>query len=633
VTPALRVVLDGRVIQDRYHGIGRHALELARAMARLDAQLLVLSGDAPADRLSLSALREDGVTLAPFTAPVASMREQLRWPLVLRNVPADVLLIPYHLATPWASPVPAVAVVHDCIFESDPRFAPSSRVRHLYQLATRIALRRTSAVVTVSHATRTCLAAYYGLRIPPENVVHHGVDTRFGTRVPEALRRAAREELALPERYVLHVGVRRPHKNQATLVRAFAPLAAEVDADLVLVGDVDKRFPDPLPGLVGELELGERVHLLRAVPEALLPALYQDAAVFAFPSLVEGFGLPVLEAMAAGVPVVASTTPAVAEAAEGAALLVSPHDRAGWTRALWRVLHDGRLADHLTRRGQLVARRRTWDDAGRKMLTIAASVATQNPGGETAARLRRRRTRSNAPASTAAERAAPSVPAIGPGLALTPKQRRLRVRVLVAALVLVGAALLSRVALGTAPGEGAPNVLNAAWVVSGAVLRGGQPQDIDFVTMRDVYGVTGVVSFRAATRIERHVVRGFRLNYLSLRLPTRGAPQERQLRRLVLFLRSQRAKGGAVFIHDQGGLEVAPTVAVMLEMLHGTPTLAAVRDAEEATPSKRPLFTARQLTAINALARALSLDPYRPVGYERPASGRYTYPNADTLRW
>jgi protein-tyrosine phosphatase len=129
------------------------------------------------------------------------------------------------------------------------------------------------------------------------------------------------------------------------------------------------------------------------------------------------------------------------------------------------------------------------------------------------------------------------------------------------------------------------------------------------------------------------VVEGFRLDYLWLHLPRGGAPREGQLRRLVFFLRAQKATGGAVYIHDQGGVEHVPTVAVMLEMLHGKQTLEAIRDTEEATPSTRPLFTAPQLAAINALARALSLDPYRPSGYPTPSHVRYIYRDADTLRW
>jgi glycosyltransferase involved in cell wall biosynthesis len=629
----LRIVVDGRVVQDRYHGIGRYTLELVRVIARLgEAELLVLHGEARSDRLSVCELDGERATLVPFKGQVASLGEQLRWPLLLRNLSADLLLVPYHLATPWLSPVPVVTVVHDCIIEADPRFAPSTQVRHLYRLATRMALRRASAIVTVSHATRRSVQTFYRLRVPPENVVHHGVDPRFGMRLAEPVRRAAREELALPERYILHVGVRRPHKNHTTLLRAFATLADEVDIDLVLVGDADERFSDPVPALIADLGLDGRVHIVPGVPEALLPAVYQEASIFAFPSLVEGFGLPVLEAMAARVPIVASATPAVAEAAEGAALLVHPTDCAGWSHALRNVLHDRGLAADLRRRGDVVARRRSWDEAGREMLRILAPVAAESRSGAMPTLARRERepatpVRSPVPSDGA------SVPAIGLGPAMAPKERRLRTAALVAALLLLAASLVARFALGSASGERAPNVLNAAWVMNGTLLRGGQPRDIDFFNMRDVYGVTGIVNFRPASRIERHVVAGFRLDYLWLRLPPGGAPRERQLRRLVSFLRAQKAEGGAVYIHDQGGLEHVPTVTVMLEMLHGKQTLEAVRDTEKATPSERPLFTTPQVTAINALARALSLDVYRPAGYRRSRNVRYAYRNVDHLRW
>jgi glycosyltransferase involved in cell wall biosynthesis len=377
----IRVAVDGRVVRDTYHGIARHTLELLRVLHGEAVELVVFQGTGPDRRLSLRELAgEPGVELVPFQAPPASLAEQRHWPALLRAVSADVLFVPYHLATPWWSPIPVVTVIHDCIFEADPAFAPSGWMRHAYRAVTRMAITRATTVATVSEATRADLRRHYGLSLPPGNVVRHGVNPAFGRPCPPERVAEARDRLSLPGRYVLHVGVRRPHKNQTVLLRAFAQLArAQPDLGLVLVGGPDERFPDPVPGLVDELGLGDRVRLLSSLPEELLVPVYREASAVAFPSYIEGFGLPALEAMAAGVPVVASTTPAVGEVTEGAAVLVSPDDTDGWAAALGRVLCDRGLADGLRARGHEVVSRHTWDAAGSRTRQLLERVVAGTP--------------------------------------------------------------------------------------------------------------------------------------------------------------------------------------------------------------------------------------------------------------
>jgi glycosyltransferase involved in cell wall biosynthesis len=364
----MRVLVDGRVIQDRYDGIGRQAFELVRALASMAGpgtplDLVVLKGSGRDDRLSVRDLAAiAAVTVEDFDAPVASAKEQLRWPGVIRRTRPDVVLAPYHLAAPLRTSAPVVSVIHDCIFESDPRFAPGRSMRIAYIAATWIALRRASEIVTVSRATREAVQRRYRVRIAPTNVVPNGVDAASAFADGSAAVGAAREDLGLPDRYLLHVGVRRPHKNQETLVRAFARLApAEPDLHLVLVGKRDERFPDPVPELVRRLGLGARVRMIASVPEPLLPGVFAGASVFAFPSFVEGFGIPVLEAMAVGTPVVASGTPAVAEVAGDAALLVEPTDVEGFAEAIGRTLRDGGLRARLRERGRERVERFRWE--------------------------------------------------------------------------------------------------------------------------------------------------------------------------------------------------------------------------------------------------------------------------------
>jgi glycosyltransferase involved in cell wall biosynthesis len=367
----MRVLVDGRVIQDRYHGIGRYTLELLRALpAAGDVEWIVLTVPA-GGRLSAAELsRRPDIRLVPGPGPVVSAVAQARWPAILRRLRPDVLFAPYHLAAPWLpGRVPVLAVVHDCIFETDPAFAPDRATRRLYRLATRLALTRASAVATVSHASRTDLARFYGIRIGPGAVVPPAVGTRY--RVGAGDRPGD-----LPERYVLHVGVRRPHKDQATLVEALYLLRERgTDVSLVLVGDRDERFPDPVPALVAGRGLQRHVTWYPRVSEARLIELYRHAELVAVPSLIEGFGLPVLEAMAAGAPVVASDAPAVVEAGRGAALVVPRGDPPAWCHAIDRVLRDRVLAEDLRRRGRAAAAHTSWAGSAAVAVDLLRALA------------------------------------------------------------------------------------------------------------------------------------------------------------------------------------------------------------------------------------------------------------------
>jgi glycosyltransferase involved in cell wall biosynthesis len=194
---------------------------------------------------------------------------------------------------------------------------------------------------------------------------------------------AARELYGLPDRFILTVGAHRPHKNHEILVRSLAALPAHVS--LVIVGYFDPTFSEPLPALIRELGLTSRIRLVPEVADEWLPAVYSAASVFAFPSLAEGFGIPVLEAMACGLPVVASSIPAVAEIAGRAAVLVDPRDQDGWTSAIAALLDEPALAGRLAGAGRAVARGVSWRRGASALRALLARVATGHaPPGRSA---------------------------------------------------------------------------------------------------------------------------------------------------------------------------------------------------------------------------------------------------------
>jgi glycosyltransferase involved in cell wall biosynthesis len=180
----------------------------------------------------------------------------------------------------------------------------------------------------------------------------------------------------LPDRFVLAVGAHRPHKNFPVLVRALAELPGDVS--LVIVGQRDARFrglPAALAALAAELGVGPRVLLVAEVADGLLPAVYRAAALVAFPSVAEGYGLPALEALAAGVPLLVSDIPVLAEVCGEAAVRVPPGDPAAWAAAITAILADPAGARLRVRAGAAIVAQANWLRGGQALRRLLLSVA------------------------------------------------------------------------------------------------------------------------------------------------------------------------------------------------------------------------------------------------------------------
>jgi glycosyltransferase involved in cell wall biosynthesis len=291
---------------------------------------------------------------------------------VIRAAGAAVLYVPYPTFTPLVRPCPFVLTVHDCTIENDVGFAGNRLRQAGMRTVTGMALRRAAAMTAPSAASLAEIRRHYP-DAPNPTLVPNGVDVRqFGPVTATAVA-AARDRYQLPETYILTVGAHRPHKNHEVLVRALAAVPDHVG--LVIVGFPDPNFHDPLPGLIAELGLESRVKLVPDVAEEWLPAVFRAASVFAFPSLSEGYGMPVLEAMAADVPVVMSDIAVLAEVAGPGALMVPPQDVAGWASALTTVLGDAALADRLTDAGSTVAAAASWEQGASVLGRLLSAVA------------------------------------------------------------------------------------------------------------------------------------------------------------------------------------------------------------------------------------------------------------------
>ena len=297
--------------------------------------------------------------------------EQLLAPLLLRQNGADLFHGVLNVL-PLACPVPGVVTVHDLAFI---RFPQTFRAynRTYLDFATRMSVRRAVQILAVSEHTKRELVGLLG--VPAERVVVTPNAVRAHFRPPEAATLAAfRVSKGLPERFVLYVGTLEPRKNLTTLLSAYAEIARRHDVPL-LVGGGKGWLYDAVFQRLEELGLRERVHFVGYIEEEELPLWYAAATVFVFPSIYEGFGMPPLEAMACGTPVITSNSSSLPEVVGDAGLMVAPTDASAFATALDQVLSDAALHDELRTRGLVRAQAFAWRTTAERTLAAYAVAA------------------------------------------------------------------------------------------------------------------------------------------------------------------------------------------------------------------------------------------------------------------
>lgn len=281
----------------------------------------------------------------------------------------DILFVPAHVL-PLVHPLPVVVTVHDLGYHYFPDAHPARQRRYL-EWSTRFSARGAQRLLADSQATRADLVRFYQVPAEKVSVVYPGRDETLGPADPGAVR----ARYGLPDNYLLHVGTLQPRKNLLRLMEAVAALREQGQAvQLVLAGRAG-WLAEPI--LARARELAGLVRVLDYVPDADLPGLYSGARVFAFPSLYEGFGFPVLEALACETPVVCANTSSLPELAGDAALLVDPTDTAALVEALRRMLDDEPLRAVLVARGRERVKQFSWARAAGATMRVLEETARQ----------------------------------------------------------------------------------------------------------------------------------------------------------------------------------------------------------------------------------------------------------------
>jgi glycosyltransferase involved in cell wall biosynthesis len=377
----LNVILDGRVINDHFPGIGRYAYHLTGALAqRGDVRLTVLYHPGLASmRYDLAALARSApaITLHPIAIAPFTLAEQTRLAPLACTLKADVWHSLYYIMPFFRLPrfAPVVLTVYDLIPLVLPQYwSPQNRV--IFRLAHILALRAARRVITLSESARQDLQHYFGARARSDriSVIPGAADEHFKPLTTDAIT-AIRERYHVPQRYVLYVGINKPPKNLVRLIEAFARVAKQVEHDCVIAGAWDDRYPEAKQR-AAELQIDRRVRFLGPIADADLPGLYNGADWFITASLYEGFGLPALEAMACGTPVLCSNTSSLPEVVGDAAVLFDPTDVEVIARALEQALSDRVLRDRLREQGLQRAAQFTWSHAAAQTAEI---YRTLNP--------------------------------------------------------------------------------------------------------------------------------------------------------------------------------------------------------------------------------------------------------------
>lgn len=376
-----RITIDYTAAARQGAGIGRYARELISAILAIpsDQHLVLMTamaglGDAwHAEKARLRALAHSALTFRdlPITDDwMTRLWQRLRLPLPAETLTgkADIFYSPDFVLPSLLRRTRALLTVHDLSYLRHPETFPPALRAYLEQAVAR-SVARADHILTDSNATRQDLIELLNVAPAKATTLYCGVSTRFSPTAAPDERARLQSKYGIGERpYILAVGTLQPRKNYPHLMQACDPLAKTHAIDLVLAGR-PAWLSDPT---LRAAQARDYVHLMGYFDDVDLPALYRQAHSLAFPSLYEGFGIPPLEAMASGTPVVASTASSIPEVVGAAGLLVAPRDVAAWTTALAQLLDDHDLRQHLRQAGFAQAARFTWQAAAQQWWEVVA---------------------------------------------------------------------------------------------------------------------------------------------------------------------------------------------------------------------------------------------------------------------
>jgi glycosyltransferase involved in cell wall biosynthesis len=369
----VRIAIDARKLHD--FGIGTYIRNLVCGLAKIDrtTDYVLLCRDKD---MTFAA------TLGPNFRAVAegaghySVAEQLTVPLAVRRAHVDLFHAP-HYVLPALTPGRTVVTIHDCIHLMFPEYL-THRLAYAYARASMwTAAHKSDRIFTVSEQSKRDILKFF--HVPPDKIVvtPNAIDERFSVEPKAEHVTQIRERYQLSHAYILYVGNIKPHKNLERLIEAFHQVRSQgrSELELLIIGDEISKLQS-LRRAVHKYDLHRYVRFHGFVPQETLSVLYRLASVFVFPSLYEGFGLPPLEAMACGTPVVTSNVSSLPEVVGDAAVLVDPYSPQAIADGILKVLQSAHLRADMRQRGFARVREYSWERSVARVREVYEEVAS-----------------------------------------------------------------------------------------------------------------------------------------------------------------------------------------------------------------------------------------------------------------
>ncbi len=378
----MKILIDARLYSPKYTGIGRYAYELIKYLQELDTQNEYVVFLNP-DEFEAFNCPSQRWTKKKIDIPHYSLKEQTDFYTILMNENADMTYFP-HFNVPVRYTRPFVVTIHDLTLhyypykEYSPKWSLKKQIQMwVYKYIMKKTVQHAQHIVAISDSTKNDLQKEYHIKDEKITVILEGVPEHFQKASDEQLQKM-KEMFGINKSYLLYTGVWRSHKNLLKLIRAFHQLIQEgKDIQLVLTGKKDPAYPE-IPALITSLGLKNRVFLTGFVSEEELIALHSGAEVFVFPSLYEGFGLPPLEAMQFGVPVVTSNKASLPQVCADAAEYCDPEKAEDIARAIIHVLDSAERRQELIEKGTENLKRFSWKTMTSGILDILKTMCNNN---------------------------------------------------------------------------------------------------------------------------------------------------------------------------------------------------------------------------------------------------------------
>src|SRR4029077_20623122 len=371
-------------------GVATYTRNIVRALGRLDRESKYFLIGPPQKVAEMGPLPPNFHTV-PLLGKDASIKNYFDYRAILKRLSCDLVHIPHLFWLPRNLPCPYVLTVHDVLDHMYRARDQSGLKRSLHFYLTHRALKRAARIFAVSNFTQSEVEKLFAIPAARIEVVYNAIDERFlRGHATEADTQLLAERYRVNHPFLLYTGRISPHKNVVRIIEAFSALKAELEKEelfpglkLIIIGDELSKHPD-LRRTVIRSRMQNDVRFMGFVPIEVLRIFYDAAKIFLFPSLYEGFGLPPLEAMAHGTPVVTSNTSSLPEVVGSAAMLVNPENVFEIMRALHRVLVDQQLRERMKERSYQQAAKFSWENSVHRILDVYHQVGNdRRHGGQT----------------------------------------------------------------------------------------------------------------------------------------------------------------------------------------------------------------------------------------------------------